>query len=371
MPFRLPATRINWTTSSFLIGTAIISVTAVPLYLWHYGIDTFQVVMFFAFAIATGLSITLGYHRLFSHLAFKAKWPVKLFTLIFGAAAFENSALDWCSDHRRHHKHVDGDEDPYDISKGFWYAHIGWLLFKLNAEPPRDNIKDLERDKMVVWQENNYLLIAISACFVLPAFLGWLHDGWLGALGGFLLSGVARVFFVQHMTFFINSLCHTVGRRPYSTNCSARDSALMAVFTFGEGYHNYHHEFQHDYRNGVKWWQWDPTKWSIWTLEKLGLTSDLRRVPEDRILLAQLTEARRQLDARLDCSVKPLSAQLYSMFEASRKRMDELQVQWGELKEEYQGRVDMQIEQFNAKLTEIRRELRHALSLLEQAGALA
>jgi len=368
VPLKLPSDRINWTTSSFLIGTALVSITAVPWYIWRFGLDAYQIGLFFAFFVATGLSITLGYHRLFSHLAFKARWPVKLFTLIFGAAAFENTVLDWASDHRRHHKHVDHDDDPYDISKGLFYAHIGWLLFKLNPIPPRNNVKDLEKDRLVMWQENNYVLIAVLAGFVLPALLGFLHGGWVGALGGFLIAGVARIVFVQHCTFFINSLCHSIGRRPYSSNCSARDSAIMALFTFGEGYHNYHHEFQHDFRNGVKWWQFDPTKWTILLLEKLGLASDLRRVPEDRILLAQLNEARRQLEARLACPSRPVSERLSDMFEASRRRMDELQDRWNALRSEYQGKLDTGVEQARATLEEIRRELRHAFDLLQRAG---
>ena len=120
-----------------------------------------------------------------------------------------------------------------------------------------------------------------------------------GALGGFLLAGVTRIVIAQHCTFFINSLCHTVGKQPYSTKHSARDSAIMAFLTFGEGYHNYHHEFQHDYRNGVKPWQWDPSKWTIWTLSKLGLVEGLRRVPDSKILLAEMGEARRVAEERL------------------------------------------------------------------------
>jgi stearoyl-CoA desaturase (delta-9 desaturase) len=121
----------------------------------------------------------------------------------------------------------------------------------------------------------------------LPTLLGALWDGWTGALGGFLIGGVAKVVVLQHGTFLINSACHTIGRQPYSTKCSARDSFLLALFTFGEGYHNYHHEFQHDYRNGVKPWEWDPTKWLIWILSKLGLRTDLRRVPPEKISSAQ------------------------------------------------------------------------------------
>ena len=281
--FRIPTDRINWTTSAFLIGTLFLTLTAMPLYLWYFGINWFHFAVFAVLLVATGFSITLGYHRLFSHKTFQAKLPLRLFILIFGAAAFENSVLLWASEHRRHHKHVDHDDDPYNISKGFFHAHIGWLLFKLWPEPPFDNVADLKKDPLVMWQHRHIHSLAVLVSFILPTLLGMLWDGWIGALGGFLIGGVAKVVVLQHGTFLINSACHTIGRQPYSTRCSARDSFLMALLTFGEGYHNYHHEFQHDYRNGVKPWQWDPTKWLIWTLSKLRLTGDLRRVPSETI----------------------------------------------------------------------------------------
>ncbi|MEO5755053.1 MAG: fatty acid desaturase [Chthoniobacterales bacterium] len=305
MFFRLPAYRINWITSSFLIGTLALSLTAVPLYLWHFGLDWFQVALFAAMLAATGFSITLGYHRLFSHLTFKAALPVRMFCAIFGAAAFENSILMWASEHRDHHKHVDHDDDPYNISKGFFHAHIGWLLFKLNPEGPYDNIADLEKSALLRWQDKHVQTIAVTVGFILPAVLGGLWSGWAGALGGFLLAGVARVVVLQHCTFLINSACHVFGAQPYSRKCSARDSFLMALFTFGEGYHNYHHEFQHDYRNGVKPWQFDPTKWLIWSLSRIGLAKGLRVVPAEKIRLA---EAARQLEAMgLPESSKPVA----------------------------------------------------------------
>ena len=382
MPFRLPSSRINWTNSSFLIGTFVVTCTAVPLYLWKYGVDTFQVSMFLFFFIATGLSITLGYHRLFSHVAFHASWPVRLVTLIFGAAAFENSAMHWVSDHRRHHKHVDHEQDPYDISQGFWYAHMGWILFKLDAEPPLDNIQDLRKDRIFMLQDKYYTPLAVSVGLVLPAILGFLHSGWLGALGGFLLAGVARVTAVQHMTFFINSLCHTVGNQPYSDRCSARDSWIMAIFTFGEGYHNYHHEFQHDYRNGVKWWQWDPTKWSIWTLEKLHLVRGLRRVPDEKVLLSQLTDTRRRLNERLTCQKTVMNARIREMLKNSDAKLHQLSERWTALKAQYAGKADalkheyseragVQFEEARVALAEIRREVHQALELLERAPAMA
>ncbi|RXK56429.1 acyl-CoA desaturase [Oleiharenicola lentus] len=382
MKLNLPTERINWVNSSFLIGTALVTCTVVPLYLWHYGMDAFQVALFFGFFIATGLSITLGYHRLFAHVAFQASWPVRLATLVFGAAAFENCALAWVSDHRRHHKHVDHDDDPYDISKGFWHAHIGWILFKLDPAPPWDNVADLRKDRLVMLQQRFYVPVAVLVGFALPAALGWWHNGWIGALGGFLIGGVARVTAVQHMTFFINSLCHTIGNQPYSNKCSARDSWLMAIFTFGEGYHNYHHEFQHDYRNGVKWWQWDPTKWTIWTLEKLRLVRGLRRVSEDKILLAQLTDTRRRLGEQIACPKVTANARLHDLLKASDVKLHELGQRWEALKAEYAGkasalrteysdRAQAQFDEARHALEEMRREVRQATRLLRHASAAA
>ncbi|MDD5262324.1 MAG: fatty acid desaturase [Methylacidiphilales bacterium] len=269
--------------SAFLMGTLAMALTLVPLYVWHFGLNLFQIGLFLFFFLCTGLSITLGYHRLFAHRSFEARLPVRLACLIFGATAFESSVLEWASDHRRHHKHVDGEDDPYDITKGFFHAHMGWMLFKLKPTPPLDNVADLQKDTLVMWQHRHWPWIAGIVGFAIPALIGWAYGGWVQALGGFLIAGVFRVVCVQHSTFCINSMCHTLGTRPYSSKCSARDSWLMALFTFGEGYHNFHHEFQHDYRNGAKPWQFDPTKWLIWILSKVGLTRGLRQVPAQKI----------------------------------------------------------------------------------------
>lgn len=299
MKFPSLPSRVDWINTVFLLIISLLALIAAPIYLWHHDLNPWLKGMFVFYLLATGMSITLGYHRLFSHLSFKATWPVRLFTLVFGACAFENSALNWCSDHRRHHKHVDHDNDPYDITKGFFWAHIGWILFKPLPEPPLDNVADLRKDKLVMWQHKWDKLIAITVGLLLPALVGYLTAGPAGALGGLLIVGTLRVFIVQQCTFFINSLCHTIGHQPYSTKCSARDSFIMSLVTYGEGYHNYHHEFQHDYRNGVKPWNFDPTKWTIWCLSKLGLASNLRRVPHSRVVLAEMTEARRKAEAEL------------------------------------------------------------------------
>jgi stearoyl-CoA desaturase (delta-9 desaturase) len=354
---RIPFERVNWVTSSFLIGTLFLSLTAVPAYIYFFGLDWFQIGLFFVMLCACGFSITLGYHRMFSHIAFQGHPLVKAFVLFFGAGAFENSALMWSCEHRTHHKHVDHEEDPYDISKGLFHAHIGWLIFKLHGGPSYENVPDLKRDKMVMLQHQYVQQIAVFSAFILPAMLGYLWNGWVGALGAFLIAGVARVVFLQHCTFCINSLCHYIGKRPYSTRCTARDSWIMAIVTFGEGYHNYHHEFQHDYRNGVKPWQFDPTKWIIWTLSKFGLASNLRRVPSEKILLAELEEAQRRMATKLESPDLPEAARAY--FVAAYARLQETMTEWAQFK-------DAQMEITREMLADLRMEVRAAVDSLKR-----
>jgi len=385
-----PIYRIEWVTSTFLIVTAFLSLTLVPWFLWtqfNLPVDAANKVqgwafiwaMFVFYYYATGFGITLGYHRLFSHISFKAKWPVKLFVLLFGAASFENSAHDWCADHRIHHKHVDEDDDPYDISKGFFYAHIGWLLFRLKPPAPITNVKDLEADPLVMWQHRYVQWIGAFVGFVCPAALGYGYAVLMGyanpgmtALAAFLIAGLLRTVVVQQGTFCINSLCHMIGRQPYSTDHSARDSGLVALLTFGEGYHNYHHEFQHDYRNGVKRWQFDPTKWIIWSLSKVGLTEDLRRVPDSRIMAAELKEKSRTLGrdidslaARLDERTRELKAKPIA---AAHELAKELALRAESLKEAATTKAEVAQE----TMVELRGLLNQAASHLEalrRAGA--
>lgn len=353
----IPFHRVNWKTSIFLTVTFLLSIVLTPWYIYKHGLDLFQIGMFLFYTVVTIMSITLGYHRLFSHLSFKAKWPVKLVTLVFGAATFENSCLAWASDHRHHHKHTDHEGDPYDISKGFFYAHIGWLLFKLDPMPEKNNVNDLRKDKLVMWQDKWVHLIGFIVGFIVPTALGYWYNGATGALGAFILSGILRTVIVQHCTFFINSLCHTIGSRPYNSGNSARDSAIMAFFTCGEGYHNYHHAFQHDYRNGVKPWQFDPTKWMIWTLSKVGLTSNLRRVADEKILLAEMREAKRLLEQKRD------KVETHEVSSPIRERAEEilesLSQRLADCFHDIEAKVSDQVDVSKAALAEMRREIRN------------
>ena len=273
--------------------TSAIAFIAVPVWAFTIGFDAVEIATTVILFFFTGMSITAGYHRLWSHKTYQANPIIKVILAIGGAMAVQNSILHWASDHRVHHRHVDvNDKDPYSAKRGFWFSHMGWMLREYQAHryDNYENCRDLQKDKVVMWQHNHYLWIVLAANFGITAFLGWLNGNILGMV---LLAGVFRLVAVHHVTFFINSLAHIWGKQPYTDSNTARDNGFVALFTFGEGYHNYHHIFEYDYRNGIRWWQYDPTKWLIRGLSFVGLTWDLRRTPEERI---EKAKAKMQLD---------------------------------------------------------------------------
>ena len=362
---------VRWTNSAFLIGTLLTSFIGLPIFIYHYGGQInwwLHGSVFVAMFIASGLSITLGYHRLFSHLSFKASWPVRLLTLIFGATAMENSALEWCSDHRRHHKHTDDDEDPYNIQRGFFFAHMGWIMMRpIGGESPLTNVNDLKRDPLVRFQHKWWTAIGILVGFGLPALIGYLVEGGIGAASGLLIGGVTRLVAVHHMTFFINSICHTLGHQPYSDRCSAKDSWIMALFTFGEGYHNFHHEFQHDYRNGVKFWQFDPTKWTIHILEKIGMASKLRRVADETILMAEIYQKQRTVAERLEKQEQNICEKTQKLFTDAQEQLNKAHEAWEEATKEHMKAVRQKLESTREQLTELQQKVEKTVEELREA----
>lgn len=279
-----PALPLDWGNTLFLTLTPLIALIGLPLYLYYWDIPLPVFGVFVFYMAATGLSITAGYHRFFSHRSFTAKPIVKLFFLIFGAAACQNSALKWASDHRKHHRYVDQEGDPYNIRLGFFYAHIGWVLRKARKDSSLENARDLSDDPMIMWQHKYYLPLAIGVGGGVPLLIGVLFNAPLGC---FLLAGIVRTVIVHHCTFLINSLCHFMGKQPYSLKDTSRDSPWVALLTYGEGYHNFHHRFKFDYRNGIRWFHIDPSKWLIKTLELFGLAGDLRKASDAHIFKAR------------------------------------------------------------------------------------
>ncbi|MCO4771413.1 MAG: fatty acid desaturase [Deltaproteobacteria bacterium] len=280
---------IIWLNVAYIVLVPLIVVPASIWYLATHGITWLEFVVASAMWWATGLSITAGYHRLFSHKGYKGSPGVRFFYAVFGAMAGQNSVIAWASDHRYHHQHTDTDQDPYNAKEGFWYSHIGWILRGSVWGETYDNVDDLRRDPILAWQHKYWLAIAVvgNVLCILPLALMTSRP-----LGMILLAGFLRVTVVQHFTFFINSFAHIWGSQPWSPKTTSRDNWFLSFLTFGEGFHNFHHTFEADYRNGVRWFHWDPSKWLIWSLSRLRLASGLRRTP-DWILLRALHENRR------------------------------------------------------------------------------
>ena len=317
-----PLLRIN---VAIFVGLPLAALLLVPAWGIYRGFDTAQWLWALAFLYLNGMSITGGYHRLWAHKAYEASPALKWLFAFWGAGALQNSILVWASDHRRHHRHVDDNElDPYSAGRGLWFSHMGWMLREYRCnEPDFSNARDLERDPIVVWQHRHYVPLTVFMNLGLPLLLGvWLGD----IIGTVLLVGLLRLVVNHHVTFFINSLAHFWGSRPYTESNSARDNGFLAFLTYGEGYHNFHHIFQADYRNGIRWWQWDPTKWMISACARLGLASNLNRVPDFRIQRALLdTEFDR---ARAKLAKAQDSESLRQMLEREYQEFTESINQW-------------------------------------------
>lgn len=267
----------NWGTFAAIAGYHAALLALLPFAFSAFNGATF--VIYFVTFVLSGLAITAGYHRLFAHITYDASPVYEWFWLIMATLAGQMSALSWSNDHRIHHSHVDTEKDPYNINRGFWFAHVGWL-FVNKTIPINDRIVgDLLKNKRVVFQHENYGKLFLAVNGAVFAF-GCL---FMSPLASFVGCVLLRIFTIHHCTWFINSLAHIWGSRTYSKEQTAADNALLAVVTFGEGYHNYHHAIANDYRNGIRWYHFDPTKWLIWTSSKLGLVKNLKWVNDIRI----------------------------------------------------------------------------------------
>lgn len=350
--------RLRLDVIAVFAGTSIVALTAVPWYGITQGFSPALWVLFSIFLMWNGLSITAGYHRLWSHKSYEAVLPVRIIFALGGALAVQNSIRAWCSNHRHHHQYVDDPaRDPYAATRGLWYSHLGWMLKDYPAaRVTESNIRDLDRDPVVLWQDRYYWILAFAMNVILTTCLGYLAGD---ALGGLLLLGFFRLVVSHHTTFFINSLAHYWGRQPYSDASSARDNGLIAMLTYGEGYHNFHHTFQWDYRNGLQWYQFDPTKWLIATLNLTRLAGNLKRTPPEQIersmVNMQLKRARQAASSWMDADI------WVARLEAEYNELIEHLNQWAIYRQQWvalrkQNLVD-QASELKARLKEIEAEL--------------
>jgi stearoyl-CoA desaturase (Delta-9 desaturase) len=265
--------------------TPFIGLVAAIVSLWGWGFRWSDLALLLGMYVLTGLGITVGFHRLFTHHAFETNRAVQFVFAVLGSMAVEGPLLQWVALHRRHHQHSDDEEDPHSphhqgrgywgVLRGLWHSHLGWMFASAPPDLPR-YVRDLRQSK---------LLRAASALFplwvavglLIPTALGWVLIGTpSGAWTGFVWGGLVRILFVHHVTWSINSVCHVWGSQPYYSNDQSRNNALFGIFGMGEGWHNTHHAFPTSARHGLRWWQFDLSYWVIRGLELVGLAWNVK-----------------------------------------------------------------------------------------------
>ncbi|HEX2903831.1 MAG TPA: acyl-CoA desaturase [Jatrophihabitans sp.] len=288
----------------FVIVPFLALVAAIPL-LWGWGIGWTDVALGLVFYVIAGLGITVGFHRYFTHGSFKANRGLKIALAIAGSLAIEGPVIRWVADHRRHHAFSDREGDPHSpwrfgeslsgLTKGFFFAHVGWLF-----DPEHTNQEkyapDLLADRDIARIDRLFpLLVGIS--LLAPALLGGLITwSWTGALSAFFWASLVRLCVLHHVTWSINSVCHMIGERPYASRDRSANFWPLAILSFGESWHNSHHADPTCARHGVDRGQLDISAWCIRRFEQLGWARDVRWPKRERFdkLAARRAEERAQ-----------------------------------------------------------------------------
>jgi len=283
-----PDRRISLKLRLINLGAVIIpfaGLIAAIVLLWGVALDWTILLVFVVMYFATGLGVTVGYHRYFTHKSFKTSRPVQFVLGVLGSMAVQGPVLEWVATHRRHHQHSDHDHDPHSphghgesvvgVLRGMWHAHVGWMF----QPSPRDHfryVKDLQRDKLIRFLSRTFPYWVLLGLLI-PAALGFALTGtWMGALLGFIWGGLLRIFLIHHVTWSVNSICHIWGARPFNTKDESRDNAIVGVFALGEGWHNSHHAFPTSARHGLGRWKIDVSYLVIRAMGLIGLASDIR-----------------------------------------------------------------------------------------------
>ncbi|MDQ3281423.1 MAG: fatty acid desaturase [Acidobacteriota bacterium] len=311
---------------AFLTLTPIIGVVGTAAYTWYRGFHLWQLVLMVTMYLAVGMSICAGYHRFFSHKSYEAHPIVQAFFAFFGAMAAENSILEWSSQHRVHHKHADKDWDPYNIQRGFWWAHIFWIFYKNEGmDRTYANAPDLKANPIVMWQHRWNKVVLIAGGFGIPTLIG---AAFGDPIGGLLWGGFTRLVVIHHTTFFVNSLAHYFGKPEFNSEASARDNWLVALVTLGEGYHSFHHRFPADFRNGIRWYQWDPAKWFIAALRGLGLADHLLTTPLPQIEQARMSAALRDVEPKMATATGTMGEEVRRRLQIASKHLEKAVRLW-------------------------------------------
>lgn len=283
----------------FIAVPFIAFVVAVPV-AWGGWLGWSDIVITFAMYALTLHGITVGYHRLFTHKSFKPNRAVKITLAILGSMAIEGPVIRWVADHRKHHKFSDRDGDPHSpwrygsslrgLTKGFLWAHVGWL-FNAEQTPIDKYAPDLARDRDLVRISRTFWIWVVTSLF-LPPVLGFLLTwSWQGAVTAFFWGTIVRIGLLHHVTWSINSICHTLGERPFAARDFSGNVWWLAIPSGGESWHNLHHADPTSARHGVQRFQFDTSARVIWVLEKLGWVRDVRWPTAERIRAKSMTPA--------------------------------------------------------------------------------
>jgi stearoyl-CoA desaturase (Delta-9 desaturase) len=251
--------------------------------MWNSWLHWYDLIAFLAVYIPTGLGITVGFHRLFTHRSFKTGRVVRFVLAALGSAAIEGPVVAWVADHRKHHAFSDEEGDPHSPHvdhgglRGLFHAHVGWLFIHDQRALKSRYAPDLLADPVVSFVNRTFLWWVLAG-FVAPFTIGYLLGGTLvGGLSSLLWGGLIRMLVLHHVTYSINSLCHVFGRRDFETGDESRNLAWLALPSFGESWHNNHHAFPTSSVHGLKWWQVDLSSMVIRALERTGLAWDVVR----------------------------------------------------------------------------------------------
>jgi stearoyl-CoA desaturase (Delta-9 desaturase) len=275
----------------FVFTPLVALAAAIPL-AWGWGLGWHDVVIALVFYWVSGLGVTVGFHRYFTHGSFKAKTGLRVALAICGSLAIEGPVFNWVADHRRHHKYSDKEGDPHSpwrygddwkaLSKGLVFAHMGWL-FDPNKTSKEKFIPDLLADARLR-RVHQLFPALVATTLLLPALIGGVWSmSWQGALTAFFWASLVRVALLQHVTWSINSICHTFGTEEFEVRDKSRNVSWLAIASFGESWHNLHHADPTCARHGVLKGQLDPSARVIWALEKLGWAYDVRWPDAERL----------------------------------------------------------------------------------------
>jgi stearoyl-CoA desaturase (Delta-9 desaturase) len=257
--------------------------------LWNRAVGWTDLAIFAGMYVVTAGGVTIGYHRLLTHRSFATYKPVEYLLAVLGSMAVQGPVADWVADHRRHHANADDEGDPHSPHvghgsglAGLWHAHVGWLLEDCGISDRRKFARELVEDRGMRWITNGFLgLVALS--LLIPFGLGWAISGTLaGGLTGMLWGGAVRIFFVHHVTWSINSICHFHGRRRFATEDRSTNVWWLAPASLGEAWHHNHHAFPRSAFHGLRWWELDPSAWMIRAMRRLGLAWNVVQITPER-----------------------------------------------------------------------------------------